>query len=63
MYLFIYDWIFVAACRLSPVAVSRSYSSLWCTGFSLRWLLLLQSTGSRVHSLQHLWHMGSVVAA
>ena len=23
------------------------FSSLWCTGFSLRWLLLLQSTGSR----------------
>ena len=23
------------------------HSSLWCTGFSLKWLLLLQSTGSR----------------
>ena len=23
------------------------YSSLWCAGFSLRWLLLLQTTGSR----------------
>ena len=26
---------------------SQGYSSLWCAGFSLRWLLLLQSTGSR----------------
>ena len=25
----------------------RGYSSLGCAGFSLRWLLLLQSTGSR----------------
>ena len=32
---------------LSLVAASRGYSSLWCTGFSLRQLLLLQSTGSR----------------
>ena len=29
------------------VVASRGYSSLWCTGFSLRWLLLLWSTGSR----------------
>ena len=28
------------------VAVSRGYSSLWCTGL-LRWLLLLRSMGSR----------------
>ena len=40
-------WVFVAAHRLSLVAPSGGYSSLWCTGFSLRWLLLLQSTGSR----------------
>ena len=40
-------WVFVAACGLSLVAVSGGYSSLWCTGFSLQWLLLLQSTGSR----------------
>ena len=30
------------------VAVSGSYSSLWCAGFSLRWLLLLRSRGSRL---------------
>ena len=50
-YLFIYfwlRWVFVAAPGLSLVAVSGGYSSLGYTGFSLRWLLLLQSTtGSR----------------
>ena len=40
-------WVFVAACGLSLVAASSGYSSLRCAGFSLRWLLLLQSTGSR----------------
>ena len=47
---FIYFWlcrVFVAACGLSLVMASGSYSSLWCTGFSLRWLLLLPRTGSR----------------
>ena len=49
-YLFIYfwlRWVFVAACGLSLVAVSGGYSSLRCAGFSLQWLLLLRSTGSR----------------
>ena len=32
---------------LSVVAASRVYSSLWCVGFSLQWLLLLWNTGSR----------------
>ena len=36
---------------------------LRCLGFSLRWLLLLQSMGSRVHGLQQLRHVASVVAA
>ena len=48
--LFIYfwlRWVFVAVRRLSLVAASGGYSSLQCTGFSLRWLLLLWSTGSR----------------
>ena len=48
-------WVFVAACGLSLVAASRGCSSLWCAGFSLWWLLLLQSTASRL--------MGSVVVA
>ena len=56
IYLFIWlCWIFVAVRRLSLVVVSRGYSLLRCAGFSLRWLLLLQSTGSR--------HMGSSCGA
>ena len=50
IYLFIYfwlHWVFVAARGLSLVAASRGSSSLQCTGFSLRWLLLLRSMGSR----------------
>ena len=39
--------VFLAAHRLSLVVVSGGYSSLWCAGFSLRWLLLLRSTRSR----------------
>ena len=35
---------------LSLVAVSRGYSSLWCTAFSLWLLLLLWSMGSRCTS-------------
>ena len=51
---FIYLSLFLAvlglcccAHGLSLVAASGGYSSLRCVGFSLRWLLLLQSTGSR----------------
>ena len=40
-------WVFVAACGLSLVVASGGYSSLRCVGSSLRWLLLLRSTGSR----------------
>ena len=40
-------WVFVAARRLSLVEASGGYSSLQCSAFSLWWLLLLQSTGSR----------------
>ena len=46
---------FIAARGLSLVEASRDYSLLQCVGFSLWWLLLLQSTGSR--------HAGSVVVA
>ena len=48
-------WVFVAVHRLSLVAVSRGDSLLPCAGFSLPWLLLLWSTGSRC--------AGSVVVA
>ena len=52
IYLFIYlifwlCWVFIAAHGLSLVAASRGCSSLRCAGFSLWWLLLLRSTGSR----------------
>ena len=40
-------WVFIAVGGLSLVAASGGYSSLWCTGCSLRWLLLLWSMGSR----------------
>ena len=40
-------WVFVAVRGLSLVAASRGYYSLRCAGFSLRWLLLWWSTGSR----------------
>ena len=59
VYLFIYlfwlRWVFVAARGLSLVAASRGCSALRCAGFSLRWLLLLRSTGSR--------RTGSVIVA
>ena len=48
--LFIYfwlRWVFAAARGLSLLVANGGYSSLRCTGFSLRWLLLLRSTGSR----------------
>ena len=51
---------------LSLVAGSGAYISLWCTGFSLQWLLLLWSTGSRHMGFsscgtqaQYLWLKGS----
>ena len=40
-------WVFVAVCGLSLVGASGGFSSLRCAGFSLRWLLLLWSRGSR----------------
>ena len=48
--LFIYfwlHWVFFAVHGLSLVAARGGYSLLRCVGFSLRWLLLLRSTGSR----------------
>ena len=53
---------FVAALGLSLAAVSRGYSSLGCSSFSLQppWL---QSKGSGVHRLQCLQSQGSEVVA
>ena len=68
-YIFIYfwlHWVFIAACGLSLVVASRGYSLLQCAGFSLWWLLLLQSMGSRHAGFsscgmwaQQLWLTGS----
>ena len=33
-------WVFMAAQGLSVVVASEAYSSFWCPGFSLQWLLL-----------------------
>ena len=64
-YLFIFKfyfwlcWVFIAVHRLSLVAASGGCSSLPCVGFSLWWLLLLWSTGSRAWA-QQLWRRGLV---
>ena len=52
--LFVFDCaeFLCAACGLSLVVASRGYPLVVvCVGFSLWWLLLLWSTGSRVHGL------------
>ena len=43
----------------SLVAASRSALQFWCEGISFRWLLFLQSTGSRARGLQQLQLLGS----
>ena len=61
-------WGFIAVCRLSLVVTGKGYSSLRCTGSSLWWLLLVQSTSSR-HTgfsrgskwVQYLWLSDSKV--
>ena len=57
--LFIYGCARSLAARLSLVVVSGDYSWWQYKGFSSRWLLLLWSTGSRVHGLQYLQLLGS----
>ena len=46
---FIYS--FLATLGLSLVVASGGYSLLWCSDFSLQWLLLLQSMGFRARGL------------
>ena len=58
IYLSIYlwlRWVFVAVHRLFSSCGEGGYSSLRCVDFSLQWLLLLWSTGSR--------RAGSVIVA
>ena len=52
---------FVAVRRLSLVAVRGDYSSLRCVGFSLWWLLLLRSMGSRPTGFSNCGAWASVV--
>ena len=55
LFTFIYfqlRWVFVAA---------WPFHQLRYTGFSLWWLLLSRSTGSRVRGFQQLWYLGSIV--
>ena len=40
-------YLFLVVLGLSLVVQSRAYSSLWYVGVTLRWLLLLWSSGSR----------------
>ena len=47
IYLFLAELGLLLGTDFSLVAVNGGYSSLWRAGFSLRWLFLLQSTGSR----------------
>ena len=79
IYIYIYIYVFIFGCAWSSLlrrlfcgcgeqgllssCEEGSYSSLKCVGFSLRWLLLLRSTGSRAHSVQSLQLLGSVVVA
>ena len=71
VFFFWLHWVFVAAHGLSfLVAVSGAYSLLRYAGFSLRWLLLLQSIGSKHAGFsscgtcaQYLWLVGSRVQA
>ena len=52
-FFFLLCWVFVAV---------QAFLQLRCMGFALRWLFLLQHTGSRVSGLQQLQRVGSVVA-
>ena len=66
IYLFLAACVFVAVHGLSLVEASGGYSLLRCVGFSLQWLFLLQSMGSRhvgfsscSTQAQQLWLTGS----
>ena len=56
-------WVIVAARGLSLVVASGVCSSLRCAGFSLQWLLLLRSRGSRHAGFSSCGMRASVVVA
>ena len=45
-------WVFIAVWAFLLSQQAESTLSFWCVGFSLQWLLLLQSSGSQVLGLQ-----------
>ena len=51
---------FTYLCPCSVFVAVHGFLQLQDTGFSLWWLLLLQSTGSGVQSLQQLWCVGFI---
>ena len=51
LFFFWLHWVFVAVHGLFLVVASGGCSLLWCAGFSLWWLLLSRSMGSRVRRL------------
>ena len=63
IYYFWLHWVFIAARGLSLVTASGGYSLLRCEGFSLRWLLLLWSKGSRRAGFSSCGTRASVVVA
>ena len=62
-YYFWLPWVFVAVRAFPQLQRARAPLQLRCLDFSLWWLLLLRSMGSRVCGLQQLQHMGSIVVA
>ena len=52
LFIFWLHWVFVAAHGLSLVAASAGYSSLWCVGFSLQWLISWCRQASRLQEVQ-----------
>ena len=52
LFYFIYFWLHWVLVAALGLLASGGYSSLRCAGFSLRWLLLLRSTGTRARRLQ-----------
>ena len=62
MYVIQLYWVFAATGAFLQLQRAGATLQLWCTGFSLRWLLLW-STGSLACRLQQLQCVGSVVAA